>query len=422
VTGPGPTRTVPARTGLTAPVRQILRDPALRLVTGLIVIFGCFVSISAPYLSLMAVGMFRLGDHGYAAILIAGSLISVAAAIGFGILADQRANRRGIALLCAVLNFIGAGAMVAFPSGPTLALAHALILPAGGAMFGQLFALARLAASRHPADQHDGIMAAIRAAFALPFIIMLPGLSAAIRAGLPVTAVYAIMLLLGLVMLVLVFALWPRDGRTQWADRPSGLPFRAAFREIAHAPVALRVALLGILSCGSTLNWALVGLVFTTTGGRPAADVALFVGLFAGLEVPFMLATPLMLRWLSRTQLVAAGAAIFALHLVLLTPLAPTPFVWALVLPAACGGAIYLSVMVAYVQDLLADRPGAGSSLMAVQKIAGDAIAATAFLIGTALSGYGLTAVLAAAAAIAAAAGLLYIDAPQRQSKKPFGA
>ena len=396
---------------MTGPVRTILTEPALRLVTLLIVLFGCFACIGAPYLSLLAVKVFRLGDAGYAAILIAASLITVIAAVGFGILADQRANRRGIAILCCVLNIAGVTAMVAFPSGITLALAHALILPAGGAMFGQLFALARLAASDRPIPERDGIMAAVRAAFALPFIIMLPALAAAIRAGMPVTALYAIMLALGLLILGLVLWRWPRDGATRWSDRPSGLPFLASLREIAHAPVALRVALLGILSCGSTLNLALVGLVFTTTGGRPEADVALFIGLFAGLEVPFMLATPLMLRHLTRSQLIATGAAIFALHLLLLTPLAPTTYVWLLVLPAACGGAIYLSVMVAYVQDLLTHRPGAGSSLMAVQRISGDAAAATAFLIGTAISGYGLAAMLAAGAALAAAAALLVIDA-----------
>jgi MFS transporter, SET family, sugar efflux transporter len=395
---------------VTGPVRTILTDPALRLVTLLIVLFGCFACIGAPYLSLLAVGIFRLGNSGYAVILIAASFASVIAAISFGIAADQRANRRGIAILCSVLNIAGVAAMVAFPSGPTLALAHALILPAGGAMFGQLFALARLAASGRPTTERDGLMAAVRAAFALPFVVMLPALAAAIRAGMPVTDLYTVMLALGLVMLGLVLWRWPRDGATEWSDRPSGLPFLASLREIAHAPVALRVALLGVLSCGSTLNMALVGLVFTTTGGRPEADVALFIGLFAGLEVPFMLATPLMLRHLTRSQLIAAGAAIFALQLLLLTPLSPTPWVWLLVLPAACGGAIYLSVMVAYVQDLLGHRPGAGSSLMAVQRIFGDAVAAMAFLIGTSLSGYGLAAVLAAVAALVAAAALLVID------------
>ncbi len=396
---------------MTGPVRAILTEPALRLVTLLIVLFGCFGSTGAPYFSLLAVEVFRLGNTGYAAILIAASLVSVIAAIGFGILADQRASRRRIAILCSVLNVAGAAAMVAFPSGFTLALAHALILPSGAAMFVQIFALARLAASDRPAAERDGILGAVRAAFALPFIVMLPGLSVAVRAGMDVTAVYAIMLALGIVILGIVLWLWPRDGATRWADRPSGLPFRAALREMAHAPVALRVALLGILSCGSTLNMALVGLVFTTTGGRPEADVALFIGLFAGLEVPFMLAAPLMLRRTTRTRLIATGAAIFSLHLLLLTPLSPTPWVWLLLLPAACGGAIYFSVMVAYVQDLLGHRPGAGSSLMAVQRIFGDAAAATAFLIGTAVSGYGLAAILAAVAALAAAAALLVIDA-----------
>ncbi len=411
---------------MTGPVRAIAADPALRLVAALVVLFGSFAATAVPYFSLIAVQVFGLGDRGYAAVAVAASLVAVSFAIGTGIVADQRANRRRIAIFCGVVNVAGSGLMVAAPSAPMLILAHALILPTGSAMFGQLFALARLAASTAPPDARDGILATVRAAFALPWVIALPVLSAAVRAGLPVTSVYAVMLALALVMLGLILRYWPRDGGTRWQDRPSGLRLRAALREMAEPRVALRVGLTGIVASGSTINIALVGLIFTTVGHRGAADVALFIGLYAGLEVPFMLATPWMLRRLRPGTLIALGAAVFALHLTLLAPLSPTPFVWLLVIPAAAGGAIYLSVLIGYLQDLMADRPGAGSSLMAVQKIAGDVVSAAAFLIGTALSGYGLAALLAAAAAVTAGATLWRIDrrapAAQRQSKNPAGA
>ena len=43
---------------------------------------------------------------------------------------------------------------------------------------------------------------------------------------------------------------------------------------------------------------------------------------------------------------------------------------------SAISAPISLTVPIAYLQDLLADRPGAGASLMAVQRLAGDVIAA----------------------------------------------
>lgn len=90
--------------------------------------------------------------------------------------------------------------------------------------------------------------------------------------------------------------------------------------------------------------------------------------------------------------------------------LAGSPLVWVLVLPAAIGGAVTLTVPIAYLQDLLADRPGAGASLMAVQRMAGDVIAALCFAVGTALAGYGLVAILGVSLSLIGAIALWLAD------------
>ncbi|MFZ1662068.1 MAG: hypothetical protein WAT77_08910, partial [Paracoccaceae bacterium] len=69
-----------------------------------------------------------------------------------------------------------------------------------------------------------------------------------------------------------------------------------------------------------------------------------------------------------------------------------------------------LTLPIAYLQDLMADRPGAGASLIAVQRICGDATYAAAFAIGTALSGYGFAAVLGAMAAVTSGLFLWLLD------------
>nr|MCU0903981.1 hypothetical protein [Tabrizicola sp.] len=74
------------------------------------------------------------------------------------------------------------------------------------------------------------------------------------------------------------------------------------------------------------------------------------------------------------------------------------------------GGAVILTVPIAYLQDLLADRPGAGASLMAVQRLAGDVTAATCFALGTALSGYGTVALLGVATSLIGATALWAAD------------
>jgi hypothetical protein len=174
--------------------------------------------------------------------------------------------------------------------------------------------------------------------------------------------------------------------------------------------LAARVVALGAVLSTSTVYIAIISLVMLPEVGRGTADVALYVGLVAGLEVPFMLMLPRLTRGWDRTRLILAGAALYAVHVALLPVLAGSWAVWLLVLPAAVGGAVTLTVPIAYLQDLLADRPGAGASLMAVQRLAGDVIAALCFAAGTLVAGYGTVALLGVAVSLFGAVALLVAD------------
>lgn len=391
-------------------IRLCLHDPALRAAGLVMALQGAVVCSLGPYFSTLAVNTFGFGDHGYAVLLAMSSIISVSASVIGGIRADQTANRRRITLIAVLSLLLGTLLMTVVPGPLVFALATAVLLPVSSITFGQVFALARLAATRHPPDQRDGIMAVIRALFALPFIIVLPLWSIVFAAGASVTLIFPIGVILSAAMLFAVLRLWPADGTTLWDDRPSGLSFRAALTEIGHPRIAARVVALGAVFSASTVYMAIVSLVMVPEVGRGTQDVALYVGLVAGLEVPFMLMIPSLTRGIPRTRLIFVGAALYCIHVALLPVLAGSPFVWLLILPAAIGGAVTLTVPIAYLQDLLADRPGAGASLMAVQRLAGDVIAATCFALGTTLAGYGTVAILGVAASLIGAAALLLAD------------
>jgi MFS transporter, SET family, sugar efflux transporter len=80
------------------------------------------------------------------------------------------------------------------------------------------------------------------------------------------------------------------------------------------------------------------------------------------------------------------------------------------VLPAAIGGAVILTVPIAYLQDLLSERPGAGAALMSLQRLTGDVMAALCFALGTVISGYGVVAFLGVAVSIFGAVALFCAD------------
>ena len=391
-------------------IRLCLTDPALRAAGLVMALQGAVVCSFAPYFSTLAVRSFGFGDQGYAVLLALSSLVSVTASVTGGIRADQTAQRRRVTLVAVLALVLGTFLMTATPGPLVFAVSAALLIPVSSITFGQVFALARLAATRHPDDQRDGIMAVIRALFAAPFVLVLPIWSLAFAAGAPVTLIFPVALVLAAGMLVAVLRIWPADTGAPWTDRPSGLSFRAALAEIGRPSIAARVIALGTVTGASTVYMAIISLVMIPEIGRGTQDVALYVGLVAGLEVPFMLVLPGLTRGFPRTRLMLIGAALYGIHVALLPVLAGSAFVWLLVIPAAIGGAVTLTVPIAYLQDLLADRPGAGASLMALQRLAGDVIAATCFAIGTTLAGYGTVAILGVAVSLIGAAALLVAD------------
>ena len=180
-------------------------------------------------------------------------------------------------------------------------------MPCGTTIFAQCFALARLAALTRPEAARAGILGAIRAIFALPFVLVLPLWSLAFHHGAALLSVYPVLLATSLSMLIVVLIFWPADPVAPSFSRRSGLSFAASLREFAVPGLMLRVGLLGVVTAASGLYMALIGLSFTAAG-RGDGDVALYVGFVAGAEVPFMLALPILQRHFATGTLIAAGA------------------------------------------------------------------------------------------------------------------
>lgn len=389
------------------------RDPALRLVVLILFLSGAQISSMAPYISFIAIKRLGISDHAYALILIAATLVSLASAVAIGILTDQRPMRRRMALFSSLMVLLGAVVMWLWPSKLGFIVSHTLLLPGGFTIFVLVFALSQLATQAYP-QSRMALLGAIRAGFALPFVVVLPLWAVALNAGADVMAIYPFGAVIAAISLALIWRAWPQDQAQNWQDAKSGISFFESLREMAEPRVLIRVILLGAVASGLTLYIALVGLVFTQSPGRGTSDAALFVGLLAGAEVPFMLAVPYLLGRLSKVTLIAIGTLIYCVHLVALPWIAGSGLVWLLILPASIGGAIILTLPIPYLQDLLTARPGAGSSLMSVQRVSGDTFCAAAFALGTHVSGYAFAAVIGAALSMIGAVGLLWVDRQAR--------
>jgi SET family sugar efflux transporter-like MFS transporter len=387
----------------------VIRHPTLRLIGAALLLLGLHNASLYPYQSLIAIDRIGLSKPAFALVLVLASVTAVTTSVLFGIWGDQRGARRRIALAAAASSTLGLALMIVAPGPVTLILCHGLLIPVASSLYGQLFALARLA-SPTEGRARDAILGTIRAAMSISFLAMLVYWTFAFGAGADVMAIYLSAGLASLGMLVLLWFFWPHDGATTWQDAPSGLNMTQAFKEIARPHVLIRLLLLGALSSMGILYMVLVSLVFEASTVRDASDVALYVGLVAGVEVPCLLLLPRLAAHIPRATLLAWGAALYALHLLALPLFCDTPFVWIGTVSAGIGGTALISLPIPYYQDLLAGRPGTASAMLALQKLISDITAAAAFAIGTWIGDYETVAVIGVAVSLTGAAGLYLVD------------
>jgi len=394
----------------------VWHDANLLMLTVAFVIFGCFVSSIGIYQSLLAITVFGLPDAVFSIVVALAMAVNVTASVTVGVLTDQRARRRTVAIGSALATATGAAMMSLWPSAHTFIVAHILFFPIGGTLFAQFFALSRLAAAGYTQTERDSVLAIIRAAFAVPFVVILPVWGIVFDQGVPLTRIYPVVVVIALTLVAVLWRYWPADGTAPWSGHKSGLSITASLREMAAAPVLLRVFFVGAIHVGSSIGGIIVGLLLNDAAGRGAADVGLFFGIFVAIEVVVTLMVGTLVQRWSRLSIIGSGVALYAVFLVLLPNLAGTPWLWALTLPAGAGGAMIYTLAISYVQELLGMRAGAGSALIAIQRIATESLSAAIFAFGSWLMGYGLVAYMAAGTIVVSMVAIRLLDARGRRS------
>lgn len=389
---------------------QIAQNPALRLSAIGMMLLGMQNASIAPYVSLIAIERVGLSEAAFSLVLTVAAVVSVVSAVLFGIMGDLRGRRRGIALFSAISALLGIAVMVAAPSSLTLVLCHAVLLPLGSSLYGQIFALARLASPAGTPGGSDRILSTIRAGMSVTFMTMLGFWTFAFGQGLDVMWTYSAAMVAAALAVGLVALQWPNATQLNMGDRPSGLSLRLSLGELAHPRVTIRLLILGTISSSFIIYFILIGLVFNASALRDASDVALYVGLVAAWEVPLLVLLPRLLPYIDRSRLIALGAGLYTLHIVMMPIWVDTIWLWAGTLIAGLGGTAFIGLTIGYYQDLLQGRPGAAGSMLALQKLVADILGAGAFALGMALGGFQTVAYMAFALTMGGAIALLVVD------------
>lgn len=389
--------------------QTVLRHPTLRLIAAMMLLLGMHNASVYPYQSLIAIERIGLSKPGFSLLLVVASIASVAASVLFGVLSDQFGHRRRIAILTCLASTTAVALIVIYPGPLTFWIGQGVLLPVAWSIYGQLFTLARLA-SPDQGRARDQVLGGIRALLSIGYLAMLMIWTFAFARGAGEMSVYLSggIASVGMSLAVLVF--WPGDGQQGWADTRTGNGLLHGLREVANLHILSRLLFIGALSTSGAVFFVLISLVFEASALRGPGDVALYVGMVAGWEVPFMLILPRFAHRMPRATALALSAVVYAAHLLLMPLLCDTPLIWALPILSGAGGAVILMLPIAYYQDLVAGRPGTAAALLALQKLVVDSLSAAVFAIGSAVGGFETVAALGVAGSLIGALCLYLAD------------
>ncbi len=383
-------------------------DRLLRLAFLCITLMGIAVASIVPFQSVIGIERLGFSNAAYALITTLGALFSVVASVWVGIYTDQTGRYREFLMGCTCVGILAGLCVFLLPAKATFVLAHVVLFPIASTTFTQYFAMASLSAANNPALDKDVSLSLVRAAFAGAFGLTPPVLAIAVAGGLDLLSVYGFVACINVIVLLLVARSWPRDQSA--LNKQSGLGFFASLREVSELRVIIRLALIAVITGVNALYNILLGLLILNNLGGSEADVGWFAGGVALVEVPVMLLSAAALRHVTRTGMIFGGVLVYVGFLGGLAAMPDIASAWVMIIPGGIGAGILLSITVGYVQDLMADRPGAGSALVSVSHFGGTMFAAAVLASAATFTDYVGTAWIGCALALTAGVVLFVID------------
>lgn len=386
---------------------SIFTTRAILVATLTLFCLGFTAASSFPYMSIIATEQLGMSANDYSLIIFAAAICGLAGSLALGHFSDTARDRKPLLLLVLAVGAVGFGVFAVWPSFITFLVLQLVVMPVSGASYGQLMAAIRANSAGRP--EAASINSIVRAVFALSWVLA-PGIVGAFMATRSdVSDSIIISSLAFCFCLCVCFAfMQPVPQTAQVASGWTGL--RNAASAVRSSPLMLRVAALSFIGAVVPANMALMPLLVLKMPGATLTDVGLMAGVVALLEVPFMLAGAYLVRRWPMELIIVAGGIIHAGYLAGLAFSANLTHIYGLAVINAAGAAISLSIHISYLQGLLPDRPGLGTSLYSVNILANRSIAAGIFALAGLSWGLQGAAVAGAGIALAGCCAIFVLD------------
>jgi SET family sugar efflux transporter-like MFS transporter len=393
---------------MTSTLLIAFRHPVVRLSMIAIFLFGFTGAATSPYQSVIGITELGLSDGFYSILIFAAAAVNVTASLWVGVLADRIGNYRILLMTVMMFGVVGYGLVYALPVAASFVICTLIILPVYNAMNSLLFANVRAVANASGGRDAAAINSGVRAAISVAWVLV-PGLVALVLAGSGSMLPAYLLACLGCTAnLALVYFKLPAGGAPPPISHRHS--YLASFTEVLSPKVFARLMAVSLITSTLHVNAAVQPLIITGTVGGKVTDIGAVVGIVAFLEIVFIFAWARMLLHLHPVTALAAATGLYVVYLALLGFSSAPWQIYALTPLSAFAAAALISIPITYIQDLIADRPGLGSSLISVNLFLSGGLSAVLFALGTRFSDYSGTSLLGALAGMLGLALLIYLD------------
>ncbi|AJY46329.1 MFS transporter [Martelella endophytica] len=386
----------------------ILGNPAIRISSAGVFFFGFAGAATSPYLSIIGIDELGMADRAYALVMLLGAVVSVAASLLIGNLTDRLGSYRLTLIATGLAGVFGFGMVYLLPSLATFTISKVIFVPLFTALYPLIFANVRTEITGMPSAEMAAVNSGVRAVLSLSWVLV-PGIVGAALADADNMLPSFLFSAISALACVLLFTFgMPKMDKTPRL-RPTE-PFFKAFSAFAGAGLWIRLVAIALITAMLHMNATVLPLIVTNQAGGAVSDVGVLVGIVAALEIVFIIFWGYVERVVPNVVTLVIGTVIYTIYLFLLGNVTAPWQAYALTVIAALGAAAIISIPVTYLQNLIADKPGLGSSLISVNMFSSAGIGAGLFALGTHISNYAGAAILAAFAGFVGAALVLYLD------------
>jgi predicted MFS family arabinose efflux permease len=360
-------------------IQTAIEDVRIRTVAIALVLLGFTYAATIPYQSIIATEQLGMTAKQFGLLIFLVGLFGTLGGLALGYLSDISRNRKTAVLWCLAAGAIGFGSFALWPNIQTFLVCMLIVYPFSGSAYGLLFGTVRGVANELHATEAASVNSAVRSFYAVSWIVMPAIVGVYIAASARPSDSFAIAALAFVVCLLFYWRFGPVIAGTSTSAGSAAANLRDALSLVLHGERMLRLTALALVNCVHPLIMAAFPLILTQQLHGSTAQLGVFAGLVAFLEIPIMLGVGAAVRRFPLWQVIVAGGFIHVAFLLSLTFISSTAPLYVLALLNAAGNAVLLTQHLTYAQDLLPDRPGLGSSLLSVTSLISRAAAALIF-------------------------------------------